>query len=115
MGLPSIGRGKLPGEPYLVSGLWDRWLVKRDHSLQVDKIVQQELSLPKPSREAVQKIFIQGLDEIIDEHSIKITEREKQYYGEINYAGLGNAFTNLRSVKRALNIIYFEYDPKQPI
>lgn len=75
----------------------------------IDKIVQQELSLPKPSREAVQKIFIQGLDEIIDEHSIKITEREKQYYGEINYAGLGNAFTNLRSVKRALNIIYFEY------
>lgn len=75
----------------------------------LDKIIQQELSLPKPDQQVIYDIFIAGVNNLVKDHEVEITDRSRQYFKEINYAGLSSAFQNLRSVKRVLNVIDFEY------
>ena len=75
----------------------------------LEKIIQQELSLPKPDQHVIYDIFITCINKILDDHKIKFSERDQKYFSEIDYAGLHTVFQNLRSVKRVLNVIDFEY------
>ncbi len=75
----------------------------------IEKIIQQEMDLPAPEKSIAYELFINGLNQISDEYGIKSNERMQRYFREIDYAGLSQAFQNLRSVKRVLNVINLEF------
>ena len=75
----------------------------------IEKIVQQELTLPKPEAQVIYDIFERKLNEIMQEQEIVFSDNELAYYRQMKEKGLYQAFQNIRSVKRALNVIDFEY------
>ena len=75
----------------------------------IEKIVQQELTLPKPESQVIYNIFQEKLNEIMQELGIAFSDNELTYYDQMKDKGLYQAFQNIRSIKRILNVIDFEY------
>ncbi len=75
----------------------------------IEKIVQQELTLPKPESQVIYNIFEKKLNEIMQELGIAFSDNELTYYDKMKEEGLYQAFQNIRSIKRVLNVIDFEY------
>lgn len=73
----------------------------------LEKIVQLDFEVPRPSPNKVKSYLIDGLKPILDESALEGQELSR--WNEIWYGYLPYLFNNLREVKRYLNMIAFRY------
>ncbi|HMQ70180.1 MAG TPA: P-loop NTPase fold protein [Ignavibacteria bacterium] len=73
----------------------------------LEKIIQIPIEIPQVSREYLYPILFKGIDELL--LPIEIDEFDKYYWSNIFNYGISDYFTNLRKIKRYLNILKFGY------
>ncbi len=73
----------------------------------LEKIVQLDFEVPSPSQNKVKSYLLNGLKNILDESVLEGLELSR--WNDLWYGYLPNLFTNLREVKRYLNMVSFRY------
>lgn len=73
----------------------------------LEKIVQLDFEVPRPSPNKVKSYLLKGLKNILDESVLEGLELSR--WNDLWYGYLPSLFTNLREVKRYLNMVYFRY------
>ena len=80
-----------------------------DGKAYLEKIIQLQIDVPQTSKTAIEKMFIEQLNEIIGADDL--SQSHQQYFGNLFHDGLKHFLVTPRASKKLINMIRFTYPP----